>query len=417
MPALAKINQLFWCHSQAIANLNLGNCGAHLPFALTVYHQCNSNRTHLTHPSVLLTCYDRANLVPFCRMLRVKPHPTLPSGSELPCSDDTPVDNENQNFIPNYLLFLLREIWKERNDWYLGVDMGVYHTTGVNPRDPVVPDGFLSLGVPRRRESGPRSNYTIWEEDNVTPQFAIEVVSKTYNNEYDRTYKKPKNPKPGEEHKQKTLPGKFGIYEKMGVLYYAIYNPEFWRRDDHNPLEIYKLVRERYELQAGEPYWMPEIGLGLGRCQVTTGGLELEVLSWFDERGDRHLFSEEVVDRAEARAELECQLRRQAEARAELERQERDRERQLREQAEVRSELERQERDRERQLRERAEARGELERQERDRERQLRERAEATVDREQVLREEAEARAELERQRRERAEARLRELGIDPNEL
>ena len=301
-------------------------------------------------------------------MLQVKPHRILPSGSELPCSDDTPVDNENQNFIPNYLLFLLGETWKEREDWYLGVDMGVYHTTGVDPRDPVVPDGFLSLGVPRRRPSGPRSNYTIWEEDNVTPQFVLEVVSKTYNNEYDRTYKKPKNPKPGEEHKQKTLPGKFGIYEKMGVLYYTIYNPEFWRRDGHDPLEIYKLVRGRYALQAGEPYWMPEIGLGLGRCQVTAGGLKLEVLSWFDERGDRHPFSEEV-------AELERQLRRQAEASAK-------RERLLREQAETNAELERQERDRERQRRE-----------------------------------QAEASAENERQRRERAEARLRELGIDPNEL
>ena len=301
-------------------------------------------------------------------MLQIEPKKILPSGSELPCSDDTPVDNENQNFIPNYLLFLLGEIWKERNDWYLSVDMGVYHTTGVDPRDPVVPDGFLSLGVPRRRESGPRSNYTIWEENNVTPQFALEVVSKTYGNEYDRTYKKPKNPKPGEEHKQKTLPGKFGIYEKMGVLYYAIYNPEFWRRDRHQPFEIYKLVGGRYVLQAGEPYWMPEIGLGLGRCQVTTSGLELEVLSWFDERGDRHPFSEEVV-------ELERQLRRQAEARAERDRQERDRERLLRDRAEARADLERQERDR------------------------------------------AEARADRECQGRERAEARLRELGIDPNEL
>ena len=148
----------------------------------------------------------------------------------------------------------------------------------------------------------------------------LEVVSKTYGNEYDRTFKKPKNPKPGEEHKQKTLPGKFGIYEKMGVLYYAIYNPEFWKRDGHQPFEIYKLVRGRYEMQAGEPYWMPEVGLALGRSQVTTIGLELEVLSWFDGKGDRYFFSEELV-------ELERQLRRQAEARAARAEMERERER------------------------------------------------------------------------------------------
>ena len=31
----------------------------------------------------------------------------LPTSDELPCSDDTPVDNEDQNLLPNYLLFLL----------------------------------------------------------------------------------------------------------------------------------------------------------------------------------------------------------------------------------------------------------------------------------------------------------------------
>lgn len=73
----------------------------------------------------------------------------LPPGEELPCSDDTPVDNENQNLLPNILLFLLEFIWRDRQDWFFAVDMGVYHTTGASPRVPVVPDGFLCLGVPR----------------------------------------------------------------------------------------------------------------------------------------------------------------------------------------------------------------------------------------------------------------------------
>ena len=271
-------------------------------------------------------------------MLQVATELQFPRGIDLPDSDDTPVDNENQNFIPNYLLFLLGQIWQERNDWYLGVDMGVYYPTAIDPKVAVVPDGFLSLGVPRRRPSGPRLNYTIWEENNVTPQFMLEVVSKTYGNEYDRTFKKPKNPKPGEEHLQKTLPGKFGIYETMGALYYVIYNPEFWQRDGHQPFEIYKLVGGRYQLQTGEPYWMPEIGLALGRCQVSIGGLDLEVLSWFDEGGKRHLFSEEVAELERQGRAWERQLREQAEARARLERQQR-------EEAEARAERERQQRE------------------------------------------------------------------------
>ena len=271
-------------------------------------------------------------------MLQVATHRPLPRGIDLPDSDDTPVDNENQNFLPNYLLFLLGEIWKERNDWYLGVDMGVYYPTAIDPKVPIVPDGFLSLGIPRRRPSGPRLNYTIWEENNVTPQLMLEVISKTYGNEYDRTFEKPKNPKPGEEHKQKTLPGKFGIYETMGALYYAIYNPEFWRRDGHQPFEIYKLVEGRYQLQTGEPYWMPEIGLALGHCQVSVGGLDVEVLSWFKEGGKRYPFSEEIAELEHQGRVWERQLREQAEAKLELERQERERERQLREQAEAKNE-------------------------------------------------------------------------------
>lgn len=34
---------------------------------------------------------------------------TLPSTEELPCSDDIPVDDEDQNFLPNVLLFFIEE--------------------------------------------------------------------------------------------------------------------------------------------------------------------------------------------------------------------------------------------------------------------------------------------------------------------
>lgn len=43
----------------------------------------------------------------------------------------------------------------------------------------------------------------------------------------------------------------------------------------------------------GEPFWMPEIGLGIGRCVLPSDRLRREVLSWFDQRGDRYLSAEE----------------------------------------------------------------------------------------------------------------------------
>jgi Uma2 family endonuclease len=225
----------------------------------------------------------------------------LPTSDELIGSDDTPVDNEDQNFVPNVLLFLLEHLWKTRNDWYFAVDMGVYHTTGVSPRVPVIPDGFLSLGVERRKGGTSRKSYILWEEQYIAPILTLEVVSHTPGGEYEE---------------------KFEIYTKLGVIYYAIYNPRFWQRDGHLPLEVYKLVEGVYQLQIGEPFWMPEIGLGIGRCVLPSDPLRREVLSWFDERGDRYLSAEE---QERQRTEQERQAKEQAQQRAEQERQQRER--------------------------------------------------------------------------------------------
>jgi Uma2 family endonuclease len=51
----------------------------------------------------------------------------LPTAEDLPDSDETPVDNELQNDIPNLLLQMLRSLWANRNDWFFGVDMGIYY--------------------------------------------------------------------------------------------------------------------------------------------------------------------------------------------------------------------------------------------------------------------------------------------------
>lgn len=222
-------------------------------------------------------------------MLQSNLRHNLPTSDELPCSDDTPVDNEDQNFIPNFLLFLLEFIWQNRTDWFFGVDMGIYHTTGVNPRVPVVPDGFLSLGVERRKQNKSRKSYVVWGENEIVPILALEIVSWT----------------PGEEYDTKAA-----IYEKLGVLYYIIYNPEFWQRDRHQPFEVYKLMNGSYQLQIGEPFWMSEIGLGIGRSQYTSGEIQRQVLSWYDQQGNRYPTPEELEQQAHQRAErLAARLR------------------------------------------------------------------------------------------------------------
>jgi Uma2 family endonuclease len=231
----------------------------------------------------------------------------LPTTFELPCSDDAPVDNELQNLLPNLLLLLLTSLWSNRMDWYFGVDMAIYHTTGANVRVPVVPDGFLSLNVERLKDGKRRRSYATWEENDVVPTLTLELVSYKPGGEYDE---------------------KMRIYANLGVLYYVIYNPEFWQRDQHQPFEVYKLVNGRYQLQIGEPFWMPEVGLGIGRYPDVIGGVPQEILTWYDVQGHRHLRDvEQEQQRTEferQRAEQEREQKTQVQAQLEQERQRRE---------------------------------------------------------------------------------------------
>jgi Uma2 family endonuclease len=203
-------------------------------------------------------------------MINYNPLYCLPSSAELPDSDDTPVDNELQILIPNLLLAILSLIWQEREDWFLGINMGIYHT----PNQPaIVPDAFLSLDVERFVGEEGRLSYVLWEEDGIVPIWVLEVVSKTYNGEYEQ---------------KKT------DYAGLGVLYYTIYAPTRQRRR-RKPLEVYRLVEGEYVLQPGDVIWMPEVGLGIGHERGTYQGLTREWLYWYDEDGNRYQTPEEVT--------------------------------------------------------------------------------------------------------------------------
>lgn len=228
-----------------------------------------------------------------------------PTAEELPDSDDTPVDNELQNSIPNLALDILCQIWASREDWFFGVDMGIYY-----PPDepPLVPDGFLSLGVERFKDGKTCLSYVLWEEGGIVPILFLEVVSKTYGGEYDQKMKD---------------------YAELGVLYYAIYNPfcrppgkrrgRKSRHAWHQPFELYKLVSGQYELQPGNPVWLPEVGLGLGSEVMTHHGWQREWVYWYNEAGQRYLTLSEVAEQERQRAEQERQRAEQERQRAEQE--------------------------------------------------------------------------------------------------
>lgn len=201
----------------------------------------------------------------------------LPSADELPDSDETPVDNELQELIPGLLKAILLTIWSERMDWFFGIDMGIYYHPD---KPPMVPDGFLSLGVERFYDEELRPSYVLWDE-NVIPSLVLEVVSPKYRKEYS---------------------DKLDEYQSLGVLYYVIYSS---RRRRKPRLEVHKLVNGRYELQSGNPVWMPEIGLGIGCDRGNYSGVTREWLYWYDAEGNRYLTPQEQVKREAERANRE----------------------------------------------------------------------------------------------------------------
>jgi len=199
----------------------------------------------------------------------------LPSADELPDSDETPVDNELQELIPGLLKAILLILWSSRMDWFFGIDMGIYY----HPDKPaIVPDAFLSLGVERFYDEELRPSYVVWDE-NVMPLFVLEVVSQNYRKEYST---------------------KLEEYQALGVLYYVIYSS---RRRRKPRLEVYKLVNGKYELQSGNPVWMPEIGLGIGCERGNYSGVTREWLYWYDADSKRYLTPEEQVKQEAQRAE------------------------------------------------------------------------------------------------------------------
>jgi Uma2 family endonuclease len=240
----------------------------------------------------------------------------LPTASELPDSDETPVDNELQNETPNLLLEILRWIWRDRSDWFWGIDMAVYYEPDLAQPEhskSIVPDGFLALEVEQRRpDEGGRSSYSLWQEK--VPILVLEVVSKTYNGEYD---------------------DKLTKYQSLGILYYVIYNPlagKGKRKKRHQFMDVYKLTNGKYELMplagladGGRMAWLDEIGLGIGYERGMRGDWQRDWLYWYDRSGVKYPTDSERAEQEHLIAQQERFAKEQAEAIAAQERQEKER--------------------------------------------------------------------------------------------
>jgi Uma2 family endonuclease len=271
------------------------------------------------------------------------------------------VDSELQELIPGLLKSILLILWAKRMDWFFGIDMAIYFDPDLPP---IVPDGFLSLGVSRFYDEELRPSYVLWDEL-VIPSLAIEIVSPKYRQEYTT---------------------KLNEYAKMRVLYYVIYNSQRRRKPK---LEIYKLVNGSYELQSSNPLWMPEIGLGIGYERGDYGGITRDWLYWYNEDNQRYPTPSEWVQLEQQQSSIEISKARQAQAESKQARQQFDRAKAESEQAKAESE----------------QAKAESE--------------QAKAESEQAKAEAERAKAESEQVRNlaEKLAAKLRTLGIDPDDL
>ncbi len=219
-----------------------------------------------------------------------------PTQHDLPDTDDTPLDNEDQGRQYPLLRDPLLLHWAERQDFFVACNMGLYYAL---PRQVIVPDLFLVLGVPRWRDGSARKSYVVWDEGNIFPILVLEIICNDQGEE-----------KPGQ--------AKFQLYERrLRIPYYVTFELET------DELNAYQLQGGHYEqLPTSGPgeqalIRLPDLDLCIGRWWGSYEGRERFWVRWYDGAGQLLPTGAELERQ---RAELERQ-------RAEQERQRADRER------------------------------------------------------------------------------------------
>ena len=223
----------------------------------------------------------------------------LPSTDELPCSDDTPVDNILSEKQQRLLTEPLYGAWagpEDRTPGYRGflamANVGLFYALR---EPPLVPDMMLALDVPGL---GPdlsqkaNRSYFIWEQSGKAPVVVVEIVS---------------NREGGEETQ------KLRKYAMIRVNYYVIFDP--WRQLSERVLRIYQLAGPAYEERTSA--MLNDIGLGLTLWRGEYEGEEGQWLRWIDRDGWLLPTGVEQATQERQRAEQERQRAEQERQRTE----------------------------------------------------------------------------------------------------
>jgi Uma2 family endonuclease len=210
-------------------------------------------------------------------------------GEDLPYADGIPLESDWHLAAMTLLIPILRYYWRDRRDCYVTGNMFVYFDPDqVKTQDFRGPDFFVVKGVKNNQF---RKSWVVWEEDNVTPDFVIELASES-TVKFDLTEKK-------------------SIYERiLKTPEYIVYNPHT------EALKGWRLTSGRYTRIAPNEQgrlWSNELALWLGITEhlFPTQTAALKVLRFFDAVGNLVPTPEEA---ATQRAVAEAEARRNAEA-------------------------------------------------------------------------------------------------------
>ncbi|MDY6804063.1 MAG: Uma2 family endonuclease [Cyanobacteriota bacterium] len=118
-----------------------------------------------------------------------------------PSSDGEPM--AESDITRSYLIYCVKVLeiyFQNRSDVYVSGNSFIYYERG-KPASVVSPDVYVVFGV----RKGQRDNYKVWDEDGITPDFVLEITSKS-------TEKKDQVTKPE-------------LYRKLGIKEYFQYDP------------------------------------------------------------------------------------------------------------------------------------------------------------------------------------------------
>jgi Uma2 family endonuclease len=120
---------------------------------------------------------------------------------EYPESDGLPITESDQTrHYLTYATEVLALFFESRTDVYASGNLFIYYEEG-SPEAVISPDVFVVFGV----ENRPRRIYKVWEEGDRTPNFVLEITSKTT--------------------RSRDQGAKRGIYAFLGVEEYYQYDP------------------------------------------------------------------------------------------------------------------------------------------------------------------------------------------------